>query len=114
MDTHGFRQYRLSQIILDVFLSIIFFCLVPLIKVVGFLSGLICRNRRSQIISESSETNSLSRDLLIGTRWGLLKYHWHERRYSLIPISILLSILWHFFGRDKITGTISESVYEMN
>ena len=113
MDMHGFRQYRLSQIILDVFLSIIFFCLVPLIKIIQLLLGLICGDCRSQIISESVERKSLLSDLLIGTPWGLPKYHWHERRYSLIPINILLSILWYFFGRDKVTGTISESVYEM-
>lgn len=62
----------------------------------------------------AAKPETLNESRLIGTKWGLGWYMWRQRRYYLIPLCLFFGVFSAFLEKERASGKISESVYEMH
>jgi len=108
------KCFRISQIVLDLFLIVCFFMILPVLKVAHLVSSKLNRSGKTGAGWLSAKQEMFTDAPLIGTRWGLMWYMWRQRRYHLIPLCVFLGVFSAFLEKERASGKISESVYEMH
>lgn len=88
--------------------------MLPILKIMLVLKPPSKKLIKSGFIQVTIKPEVLRNNPMIGTKWGLALYMWKERKYSLIPLSIILEFLFLFYKRERLVGKISESIYEMD